>query len=260
MKKSFLFILLLTLLMTACGSKTQLKLEKQHGLDTEEALKILRTTVEKSAPTSDFSYFDQIVSGDSYHMAHIWKNPDNRAYYIRYWSFDGDELKVQLFKDSRGKQYTVTMSNDGLEQGDCYGYSNSMPVPSALQVKIYWSSAYRQGCRNKIKYNFDTYQEAVLFAGALKYLFVDHKFYELLKGSSTQDEQTEVEQVVEPNETIKPITVTDETAEPNIENTLAKPTERKSVIESNTGRCSVDKILKMNAIGLTAEEIKIICK
>lgn len=245
MKKEFiikiLLLFLLYFLSAGCTKRIDVKVPLQDNIDGAKAYEIITTTVHKYSPVDGLTYVNMLSSGDSTRVVHVWKNTKNRAYYIRYWSFDGDNLRVEFQKNNSSSRYYVALRNNGADSGDCYGYSHSLPVSKGMRFDIYWSNIYKQGCKNVIRYSFNNEDEALLFAGALQYMFVDHKADDILYNLNNS-ELVKDEKIIEKNK---------------------KPMKKSTAViqpKSTSPDCSVDKILQMQNIGLSTDEIKKICK
>jgi hypothetical protein len=282
LKKKFIFLVFVSLFFVILGCEKRVSLTfPEPALDYKEAYDIVTKTLNKQIYQEGFVFKKMLAAYDSKHVAFVWEIENKKEVYIRYWSYDGTNLRVQLQVTENGLKYFVTLRNNGEDYGDCYGFSNTMPVPRPKRFDIYWNTSTMNGCRQMIRYEFENKQEAVLFAQALQYLFVDHKIYDILyelenpqseltksvsdynEVKTTNTNESNVKQEDVQPEKPKEEVVPEKKEEPKAPKET-KSTESTSnvVAPSSSGKkfCTVDKILKMKEIGLTDSEIKTICK
>jgi hypothetical protein len=221
MKKFLLFAFSLMFLF-ACGSKHEL-LPTPQKMDEKQALSVLEKFMAKQFNEKGYSYYKTIPNLKQGRIVFSWKNENLNKYFIRYFIVSGNNRYVELV--DKGGEYVVSIKNASLIV-NCYGYSHKLPKIYDPELKTNFEIFSQNDCRNAIRLITKDRKEAEDVAAALTSIF----------SIQDQDDKEDDKQA--------------EKSELKSEN---------SSKEKNT-KCSVDKILKMKEIGLTADEIKKICE
>lgn len=259
-------------------------------MSLKEAYNLVIEQVKKVYTPRNMEYKEMLVTGDGKSVAFVWKGKI-KAFYIRHWLYDGTKPRVEI--NQEGNTYIVVFKNNGSDMGDCYGYSNSLPVPRPMRFDIYWNDSYRNGCFQYIKFYFNNKDEAVKFAQAMNLIFIENNIadvmYKIEDENLTETKETlKEEEKVEVNEAVEKQAEERENVEKQPE--VREKAESKKAVEKNVEekekvmkqaeekhnkkpveksekpaaktkkRCTVDKIIKMQEIGLTLDEIKRICE
>ncbi len=281
-KKTFFLILILMIYIVGCGKKTVVNYPEKSNMSLKEAYNLVIEQVKKVYTPRNMEYKEMLVTGDGKSVAFVWKGKI-KAFYIRHWLYDGTKPRVEI--NQEGNTYIVVFKNNGSDMGDCYGYSNSLPVPRPMRFDIYWNDSYRNGCFQYIKFYFNNKDEAVKFAQAMNLIFIENNIADVMykiedenltetKETLKEKEKTEVNEPVEKQSEIKAMESENIVSHPEEkavekekvmkqaeEKHNEKPVEKSEKPAAKTKkRCTVDKIIKMQEIGLTLDEIKRICE
>ncbi len=238
-KKNIIIFVLIMFYIMGCGKKTIVNYPDKTDLGIKEAYELVINEVKKVHTPKDMKFLEMLVDGDGKSVVYVWKG-NKKAYYIRHWLYDGSKLRVEISYD--GSKYVVALKSNGGDTGDCYGYTNSMPVPRPMRFDIYWNESYKNGCYQYVRFYFDNKEEAIKFAQAMKLVFVDNNILDVVY--KIEDEKLE-----ETKDTLKEDSKYEVKKDKN---------QKTSPVQKE--KCSVEKIIKMKEIGLSLEEIKKICE
>ncbi|MBZ4642527.1 MAG: hypothetical protein PWQ25_1678 [Deferribacteres bacterium] len=147
------------------------------------------------------------------------------------WSKEGTNKKFLRFWEVYGSnleayvkensgKYTIKVKSDSVDN-NCYGYVFDEPRVSDNGVKVVWDDYSKFGCSHNLELTFNNKDAA-------------YKFVEALASIKAKPIKLDL---------VKP-----------------EPKEPTDNTENKGTKCTVDKILKMQEIGLSKEEIKKVCE
>ena len=270
-KKNLFILIILSFYFTGCGKKVTVDFPATTDMSINEAYNLVINEVKNVYTPKNMEYQEMLIDGDGKSVVFVWKG-NKKAYYIRHWLYDGDNLRVEISWDD--SNYIVSLKSNGGDTGDCYGYTNSMPVPKPMRFDIYWNNSYKNGCYQYVRFYFANRNKAIRFAQAMKLIFVDNNISDVvskLEDNYNVDNEYPEKQRNKPKSEIRSnVTSSNNTnIKTEIKNTdksdryirnkreIFKINKRKKQTNS---KCSVEKIMKMREIGLYWEEIKKICE
>jgi len=215
------FAVLLCLIFVIVSCSKGVKLDTKGGkLSRDEALKLMESSIGSVIVDDNLKYEKIIPSDEGNAIAFLFKKEGTNKKFLRFWEIYGDELTIYM--KEKDKNYTIKVASNSVDN-NCYGYVFDEPRVSDNGVKVIWDDYSKFGCSHNLELTFKDKESATKFAEAIVALKK------------------------------KPLKI-------NITPQIINNTTIKDNNDLQPNKCTVDKILKMQEIGLSKEEIKKVCE
>jgi hypothetical protein len=246
MKK--IFILLLGLLILA-GCSKGVKLEPEKVDMTKEQAILLMEDSLKDVEVEDILEFDRVlVSEKGISYAFMWKRKGMNKFFLRFWEIYGDQ--VSFYYEVEKNRVVLMVRSDSIAN-NCYGYVYKEPKVTDFGVKVIWEDYSKFGCNHNLELTFKSKTSAENFAAALF----------AIKSSKNRAEGAQIEKEIIPAEENRVETKTvNEDKSLSQKGEVVESSEKLQEPPTVINKCTVEKILKMQEIGLTKEEIEKVCQ
>lgn len=246
MKK--IFILLLGLLILS-GCSKGIKLEpKKVDMTRDQAILLMEDSL-KDVEVEDFLEFDRVlVSEKGISYAFMWKRKGMNKFFLRFWEIYGD--RVSFYYEEEKNRILLMVRSDSIAN-NCYGYVYKEPKVTDFGVKVIWEDFSKFGCNHNLELTFKSKTSAENFAAALMSIKQNKN---RIENAELEKEEASAEKQPVQNKDL------DEKKSTVEESKIQEKSESLEKSPAVINKCTVEKILKMQEIGLTKEEIEKVCQ